>query len=81
LSAAYTFGNKFKGTEIVPANKYRVLPSISLRWQKTNFSLFSAIEVMTTGFYKIGPFWGRIGCTYNFSFDNIKTPVKIIKWD
>jgi ankyrin repeat protein len=80
LSAAYSFGNKFKGTELVPENKLRALPAISVKWQKNNFLLFSDFEVLSTDFYRIGPFWGRIGCSYNFFFDNVRAPVKVIRW-
>ena len=80
LSAGYAFGNKFKGTEIVPENKFRILPSLGIRWTKSNFTLFSYVDYMHTEFYKIGPIWARIGFAYNFFFDYFRAPFKNIKW-
>jgi len=80
LSAAYNFGNKFKGTEIAPESKLRVLPEIGLKWTKENLTIFSGINYMNTDFYKPVPFWARIGLSYNFFFDYVRAPGKIIKW-
>ncbi|MCJ7448738.1 MAG: ankyrin repeat domain-containing protein [Bacteroidales bacterium] len=80
LSAAYTFGNKLKGTEIAPESKLRVLPEIGFKWTKENFTLFSSIDYMNTDFFRPVPFWGRIGLSYNFFFDYVRAPGKIIKW-
>jgi hypothetical protein len=80
LSAGYSFGNKFKGTEIVPENKIRVIPSAGFRWIKKNFIIFGGIEYTGSDFYKIGPLWARLGCAVNFFFDNDRAPGKIIKW-
>jgi len=80
LSAGYSFGNKLKGTEIVPKNKLRILPSVSLKWIKKNLTLFAGIEYTGSDFYKNGPVWGRVGCSVNFFFDNYRAPGKVIKW-
>jgi hypothetical protein len=80
LSAAYSFGNKFRGTSIVPENRFKIIPAISLKWSKNNFMLFSGIEFMNTDFYKIGPIWCRFCSSFNFNFDKVRAPVKIIKW-
>jgi ankyrin repeat protein len=80
LSAAYVFGNKFKGTEIVPESKFKLIPEIGLKWIKNNFTFFSCVDYMKTDFYKIGPLWGRIGFAYNFFFDYVRAPAKNIKW-
>jgi ankyrin repeat protein len=80
LSAAYSFGSKFKGTLIRPDNCFKVIPCISLKWIKNNIILISGVEFMNTDFHRIGPVWGRFGVSYNFFFDNERAPVKIIKW-
>ncbi len=81
ISAAYSFGDKYKGTLIKPDNCFKVIPSIGVKWIiKNNFALFSNVEFMNTDFHKIGPVWGRFGASYNFFFDNERAPVKTIKW-
>jgi ankyrin repeat protein len=80
LSAGYSFGNKLKGTLITPGNKFKVIPAVTLKWTKNNFSLISGIEFTTSGFYRIGPLWCRFGFLYNFFFDSVRAPVKNIKW-
>ena len=80
LSAGYSFGNKFKGTEIVPAAKLRILPSASIKWMNDYMIIYTGIEYMNTDFYKVGPVWARIGCAVNFFFDNDRAPGKVIKW-
>ncbi|OFY65951.1 MAG: hypothetical protein A2V64_09935 [Bacteroidetes bacterium RBG_13_43_22] len=80
LSAGYSFGNKLKGTLLTPGNKFKVMPAVTFKWSKKNISLISGIEFTTTDFYKIGPLWCRLGFLYNFFFDNVRAPVKSIKW-
>jgi len=80
LSAAYSFGNEFKGTNVSVPAKFRIMPAVSLRYSKRNFSVFTGAEYLKTEFYKGGPLWARIGCSYNFSFDSIKDRSKDIKW-
>jgi len=80
LLAAYSFGNKLKGTNLFPENKLRIIPSVSFKYTKLNFSLSTGIEYMKTEYYKSGPLWFRIGCSYNHFFDNIRIKVKPIKW-
>ncbi len=80
LSAAYSFGNKLKGTLIQPGNEFKVIPAVSIKMSKKNFALISAIEFTGTDFYKIGPLWWRFGFSYNFFLNNVRAPVKIIKW-
>lgn len=80
LAAGYSFGNKFKGTESEPGNKFRILPAASLKWNKNAFVVFADLEYFNSGFYKTGPIWIRTGCAFNFSFDTDKVPGKIIKW-
>ncbi len=80
LSAAYSFGNEFKGTTASVPGKLRIMPSVTLRYSTGNFSVFTGVEYLKTEFYRNGPFWARIGCSYNFSFDSIKDKSKDIKW-
>jgi len=80
LSVAYTFGNRFKGTEIIPDAKFRIIPEIGFKWTKENLTVFTYIDYMDTDFHKPIPFWGRIGAEYNFFFDYTKAPAKTIKW-
>ncbi len=80
LSAAYSFGSKYKGTLIKPDNRFKVIPAISFKWIKNNITLISGVEFMNTDFHRIGPVWGRFGLSYNFFFDNERAPVKTIKW-
>jgi ankyrin repeat protein len=80
LSAAYSFGNEFKGTTAAAAKKIRIMPAISLKWSKGNFSIFTGAEYLKTDFYRNGPLWARVGCSYNLLFDYIKDRGKDIKW-
>jgi ankyrin repeat protein len=80
LSAAYSFGNRLKGTEVTPENKFRVIPSASFKWEKRIFQVFGGLEYSGSPFYKTGPLWIRIGCSANFFFDPDRAPGKIIKW-
>jgi ankyrin repeat protein len=80
LLAGYSFGNKLKGTLLSPGNKFMVIPSISLKMTKMDFALNLGLEYQKTEFYHTGPVWLRIGCSYNYFFDQIRTHVKTIKW-
>jgi ankyrin repeat protein len=80
LSAGYYFGNKLKGTNIDQGSRFLLLPSAGFKWSKNNFSMSGSVEYQKSEFYKIGPIWLRIGCSYNFFFDNIRAPGKTIKW-
>lgn len=80
LAAGYSFGNKFKGTEIEPDSKFRILPAASLKWNKNAFVFFTGLEYFDSGFYRTGPIWVRTGCAFNFSFDTDRVRGKIIKW-
>lgn len=80
LLAGYSFGNKLKGTLLAPENKFKVIPAISLKLIKMNFSLSTGLEYMQTGYYHHGPVWLRIGCSYTHFFDNVRMQVKNIKW-
>ena len=80
LSAGYSFGNKYKGTEKAPESKFRLIPGISFKWSKNNFNFITGIEYMNTEFHWIWPVWCRLGFSYNFFFDIDRAPGKIIKW-
>ena len=80
LSAAYFFGNRFKGTNLSPDNKFTAIPAVTLKLMKKNFIFSGGLEYMNTGFYHIGPVWVRTGFAYNFFLSKIRAPGKIIKW-
>lgn len=80
LLIGYNFGNKFKGTQIAPERKVKIIPAAGFKWTRNNFNFFGRIEYMNTEFYKNGPIWLRIGGSYNLFFDKIRAPGKIIKW-
>jgi ankyrin repeat protein len=80
LMGGYTFGNKLKGTLITPEQKVMIIPSISLKIIKKNLTLSAGFEYIKTGFYKDGPVWFRLGCSYNHFFDKVRTYIKPIKW-
>jgi hypothetical protein len=81
LSGGYTFGNKFTGTLITPDNSFKLMPGASLKYIKNSISAFSGIEYIKSDYYKIGPVWFRIGMSYNYYFDNLRTRQKKIRWN
>jgi len=80
LLAGYSFGNELKGTRIVPGNKLKIIPSVSLRWTYMNLMVNTGIEYIRTDFYRSGPLWFRIGIGYNYYLDNIRSRIKFPKW-
>jgi ankyrin repeat protein len=80
LNLGYSFGNKFKGTDIAPEEKLKIIPGLGFRFSKNNFIFSASLEYMRTQFTKVGPLWGRIGFAQNFYFDSTRAPGKIIKW-
>ncbi|HBE43418.1 MAG TPA: hypothetical protein DDW27_19900 [Bacteroidales bacterium] len=80
LSAGYSFGNKLKGTDLSPGNRFRIIPSASLKWVKNKFLAYTSLEYTGSEFYRAGPFWIRAGCSFSFFFDPDRAPGKIIKW-
>jgi ankyrin repeat protein len=80
LSAAYSFGNKLKGTSLTPENKFMVVPAISLKLTKNNFIFTGGIEYMNSKYYHISPLWFRAVCSYNLFLSKVKAPGKKIKW-
>ena len=80
LSAGYAFGNEFKGTLLVPPDKYMVIPALSLKWTKKDLSFSVGAEYINSDFYHIGPVWLRFGASYNLYFDKVRTKSKTLKW-
>jgi ankyrin repeat protein len=80
LMAAYQFGNKLKGTSLIPENKFQVIPSAGLIIQKGNYRLTADLEYMKSVFYRAGPLWLRAGIGYNFYLGKIRSAAKVIKW-
>jgi ankyrin repeat protein len=78
--AGYTFGNQLKGTRISPENKLLLIPSITLKVSKMNFSANIGLEYQESEFYHTGPIWLRIGLSYNYFFDNIRMKPKTLRW-
>jgi ankyrin repeat protein len=80
LSAGYSFGNELKGTLIVPQNKFKVIPAISIKWEKKDFALSLGTDYIKSDFYHVGPIWVRLGASYNIYFDNVRIKAKTLKW-
>jgi hypothetical protein len=81
LSAGYTFGNKFKGTEIFPDRKMIFLPGVAIKWSTRPITLLTGIDYLNLNYYKAGSIWATLGLSYNFYFDNMLIKQKRIKWD
>jgi len=80
LLAGYSFGNKLKGTAIHGDENFLLIPSVALKMTKLRFSMNLGLEYQKSQFYNNGPIWVRIGCSYNYYFDDVRTKVKRIKW-
>jgi hypothetical protein len=77
--AAYTFGNKLKGTLMTPESKLRIVPSAGLKLQIKHIQAYAGIEYMKSVFFKVGPIWLRTGISYNFYLSKIRSPGKVRK--
>lgn len=80
LLASKALANKFRGTNITADTKFRVIPAVTLQWTRGPVGLLMGGEYMNTGFYKIGPLWGRAGLSYSFFFNSERAPGKTIRW-
>jgi ankyrin repeat protein len=80
LNTGYYFGDTFRGSKNGPKGKMKIVPATSLKLVMNRFSFYAGAEFMTSDFYKIGPIWYRTGCLFSFQFNNIKAPIKTIKW-
>ena len=81
LLAGYTFGNNLKGTLIAPENKVKIIPSLALKMTNLNLTFNLNLEYIKSEYYHNGPLWFRVGCTYNYFFDNVRMKPKVIKWN
>jgi ankyrin repeat protein len=81
LSTGYSFSSKFKGTNIAPENKFRIMPAAGVKFQNKHITIRADLEYMKTGFYHLGPIWLRIGVAYNSFLSKVRSPGKIIKWN
>jgi ankyrin repeat protein len=80
LAAGYSFGNEFKGTNIKPDSRLRIIPAVGFRYNKKAFNFQIGFEYTNTEYYKIGPIWLRTGLSFNIDFNQTRGPVKVIKW-
>jgi ankyrin repeat protein len=80
LLAGYSFGHTLKGTLMAPANEFMVIPDITAKLNRKNFSLSLGLEYIRSQFYQIGPLWVRAGLSYTLFFDKVRTKVAPIKW-
>jgi ankyrin repeat protein len=80
VAAGYSFGNKYKGTEIKPESRVRIIPAAGFRYNKNNFNFQIGLEYTNTELYKIGPVWLRTGISFNLDFENFKGPAKVLRW-
>ena len=81
VSGGYSFGNKFKGTNIIPDNSFKIIPSLAIKWVINPVAIFFGAEYINSEYYKIGPLWLRTGISYNFFFDTMRVKTKKIKWN
>jgi hypothetical protein len=80
LSAGYSFSSKYKGTNITPESKLRILPSAGIKLEIKHFVFKTDLEYTNTDFYHIGPVWVRISFAYNYFLSKVRSPGKTIKW-
>jgi ankyrin repeat protein len=80
LSGGYSFGNKLKGTMITGGNNFLIIPSLSIKATKMNFTFNMGMEYMKTEYYHNSPLWFRVGLSYNHFFDNVRLKYKTVKW-
>ena len=81
LSAGYNFGAEFKGTNLSPENKFKIIPSAGFKLIQKHFSFRTDLEYMNSGFYHIGPLWLRLGVSYNYFLSKVRFQSKTIKWN
>ena len=81
LSAGYTFGNKFKGTDISPEKKLYIIPCIAIKRTTKPLTFFIGLDYLNLDYYKTGSLWTTIGFSGNFYFNNMQIKQKRIKWN
>lgn len=79
LSAGFSFGPEFRGTNIPVEEKVRIMPSAGFKLQKKHFTATADIEYMKTQFFGISPLWFRAGFSYNYFISKVRSPGKTIK--
>lgn len=80
LCAGYRFGDELKGTLYSPPSRLMIIPGIGVKWTKKDLSFSLGAEYMNTAFFHTGPFWLRLGATYNLFFDRVRAERKVLKW-
>ncbi|MEA1887228.1 MAG: ankyrin repeat domain-containing protein [Bacteroidota bacterium] len=80
LNAGYMMASQYRGTNIKPPDKLRIMPQVVLRWNKGKFNIYAGYEYMNTELYRIGPSWFSFGLSYDVYFDKMRSPTKDIKW-
>lgn len=80
LAGAYKFGNKYRGTDLMPETGFSLIPGATIKLTKGPVSLFSGFEFIKYPYYKIGPLWMRTGISYNYLPERMKLKFKKIKW-
>jgi hypothetical protein len=80
ISAGYSFGNSHKGSTSAPEDKFMIIPAISFKMTKMNFSFSMGMEYIKTDYQKNGPLWFRTGVTYNYFFDKVRMNIKQLRW-
>lgn len=80
LNAGYMMASQYRGTNIKPPDKVRIMPQVVLRWNKGKFNIYAGYEYMNTELYRIGPSWFSFGFAYDVYFDKMRSPIKKIKW-
>lgn len=79
LSAGFSFGPEFRGTNIPVEEKMRIMPSAGLKLQKKHFTVTVDLEYMKTSFFDLSPLWFRAGFSYNYFISKVRSPGKTIK--
>ncbi|MBS0011311.1 MAG: ankyrin repeat domain-containing protein [Bacteroidales bacterium] len=80
INAGYMMVSKYRGTNIKPPDKIRIMPQAVLRWDNGKFNIYAGYEYMRTELYRIGPNWFILGLAYDIYFDKMRSPLKTIKW-
>lgn len=80
LNAGYMITSQYRGTNIKPPDKIRFMPQVLLRWNKGNLNVYGGYEYMKTDLHRIGPSWFSFGVSWDYHFDKMRGPLKIIKW-
>jgi len=80
LNAGYMMTSQYRGTNIKPSDKVRILPQVFLRWNRGKFNIYAGYEYMNTELYRIGPSWFSLGLSYDVYFDKMRSPIKKIRW-